>query len=113
MKTSFAVLALLGYVNAAETVHISIDQNELARAAQAIAGTAEEYVNDNMDNIQPIALSAQGIVEEFMTRSSAFDDIKADAILNFLGYAKDAFYPNPATCDEVAFADCLVGRARY
>jgi len=51
MKTSFAVLALLGYVNAAETVHISIDQNELARAAQAIAGTAEQYVNNNMDHI--------------------------------------------------------------
>jgi len=68
MKSSFAVLAQISYTGAAETVHVSIDQAELGRAAQAIADTAEQYVNDNMQDIQPLAISAQDIVEEYMTR---------------------------------------------
>ena len=36
MKTSIAVLALIGATQAGYTVHVSVDENELQRAAGAI-----------------------------------------------------------------------------
>ena len=33
-------------------------------------------------------------------------------MLNILNAGKNMVYPNPATCDQQAFVDCLVGRDR-
>jgi hypothetical protein len=61
----------------------------------------------------PVGLAAQDIVEEYMTRGHATDNVRADAILTILDAYKQAVYPVPDVCDENAFADCLLADPEF
>ena len=47
MKTSAAVIALLGSANAGYSVHVNIDEKELARAAEDVSDTIDKFVQEN------------------------------------------------------------------
>jgi len=108
MKTTAAVLALIGSTNATYTFSVSVDERELQRTAEALGQTAEQWVNDNQDDLMPVGLAAKDIVEEYMVRGHATDNVRADALLTILDAYKQALYPLPEVCDETAFADCIL-----
>ena len=110
MKYSAAVLALIGATKAGTgyQVHVNIDEDEIERASRAIDRRIYQWGRDNSDTIEPIAMSVKAIVEEYLTRKTSTDNIRAESMITILNAAKTAFYPNPETCDEEAFTTCLV-----
>jgi hypothetical protein len=108
MKTSFAVLALIGATQAGYSVHVNIDENELQRAAGAIGQRVGQWANDNGQHIMPIAGSVKTVTEEWLTKALATEDVRCDAFMRFLNAIKPAVYPNPETCNQDAFAQCLI-----
>ena len=108
MKTSAAVIALLGSANAGYSVHVNIDEKELARAAEDVSDTIDKFVQDNAQDIIPVAQSIQNVAEDHLTRKLSSDNIRVDALVKFMNALKAMAYPDPATCDEEAFAQCLV-----
>ena len=84
------------------------DEDEIERASRAIDRRIYQWGRDNSDTIEPIAMSVKAIVEEYLTRKTSTDNIRAESMITILNAAKTAFYPNPETCDEEAFTTCLI-----
>ena len=108
MKTSSAVLALIGATNATYSVTVSVDEQALGQTAQDVGQSVDQFVNDNMGDLQPVAMASGDIVTEWLTRGMATDGLRADGALNIVTAYRTAVYPDTDNCDEEAFAQCLV-----
>lgn len=103
-----AIAALLAPASATTSFTASVDEQEAARAAQAITERVMNWGNDNQDDLMTAAMAIQGVVEDFLVIEQAADIVRADAFTTLIDYGRQMGYADPEACDEEAFARCVI-----
>jgi hypothetical protein len=73
-----------------------------------VASRVNTWGEENHDNIMDVLDKLEEVTNETLTRGAASDNERAEALVTILDAYQNAAFADSATCDEQAFADCLM-----
>jgi hypothetical protein len=73
-----------------------------------VASRVETWGEENQSNINDLLNKLEEVTNETLTRGAASDNERAEALVAILDAYQNAAFADSATCDEQAFADCLM-----
>jgi hypothetical protein len=99
---------LIGAATANTQVTIDIDEAALQQTADNVSSTVEQWVGENQTNIMDVLGKLEEVTNEVLTRGAATDNERSEALVTIIDAYQNAAFADSATCDEQAFADCLM-----
>ena len=101
-------LALIGAASANTQLTIDIDDAALQQTGMDVANRVQQWAGENQANIMDLADKLEELTNETLTRGAATDNERTEALVTMLDAYQNAAFADSATCDEQAFADCLM-----
>jgi len=101
-------LALIGAASANTQITIDLDDAALQQTAMDVASRVQTWGGENQANIMDVLGKLEEVTNETLTRGAATDNERTEALVTMLDAYQNAAFADSATCDEQAFADCLM-----
>lgn len=102
-----AIMALVGG-SSAVSFDVNFRPEAPAAVAEKYANKIGDFVDDNMEDINPVIGAFKGPVEEYFIRAQATEEQRIQNVINMVTLLKDTFLPDVNTCDSEGLAECLL-----
>lgn len=101
-------MALFGNTSGSVSFDVNLTPDAFAGFVGQQADRVNNFVNDNMEDIDPVVAAFKPPLEEYILRCQATEETRLKYMVNMLQLLSNNFLPNVETCDEDGFANCII-----